>query len=782
MGTKFTVSNTGVVTLTNDLIVDTDVLKVDTTNDRVGIGTASPGVLLDVGLAGSILGVLRVAGSTSGNVTIQPAAVAGAWTLTLPTTGGTSNYALTTNGSGVSSWSQISLSDGVTGTLPVDNGGTGLTAGTSGGVLAFTAAGTLASSAELAVNNLVLGGGAGAAPTTLGSLGTATTVLHGNASGAPTFGAVSLTADVSGTLPVANGGTGATTLTSNGVLYGNGTSAVQITSQGAADTVLTANAGAPSFSASPTIGTSVTSPVHIGGSGASSTLSLRSTSGVGTSDAIIMQVGNDGATEALRVTNSGGVGIGTASPDASAILEISSSTRGFRPPVNADPDTNITSPAEAIMAWDTTDKHLRIYDGTAWQAVGSGSGHEVLDEGSPLAQRGKIDFVGTGVTATDGGAGPDSTIVTIPGNTEIREPFVATGGQTLITLATPYVLGDTNLLVFRNGQLQRPGAGNDYTETSTTSFTFEFGLTAGDIIVAYHLEPSTVILQQTPGTPRREPFTATGSPETFTLVTAPYINDGKHLKVFVNGALQKPSVDYSEDNTTQFTFSSGLTSGDNVEAVWVTSVANLVSFTPAVEFSQTFVATGTESGLFTLTGGKTFTQGGDNLKVFVDGVRNVLGGSNDYTEPDNSSVQFNAGNHPTAGQVVRLEAITQVGALGNFQNKLTDRIATAGQTVFDVGFTFVMGGDGLMVFNDGVLMKFGDDYYELNNTQVVFNIGRTLNSKVTFRATIQAAAGDANSVNGISASITPTAGKLVPLDGEGVFPPEAVTYAILAAL
>lgn len=37
--------------------------------------------------------------------------------------------------------------------------------------------------------------------------GTTTTVLHGNAAGNPTFAAVSLTADVSGVLPVANGGT-----------------------------------------------------------------------------------------------------------------------------------------------------------------------------------------------------------------------------------------------------------------------------------------------------------------------------------------------------------------------------------------------------------------------------------------------------------------------------------------------------------------------------------------------------------------------------------------------
>ena len=52
------------------------------------------------------------------------------------------------------------------GTLAVANGGTGLTAGTSGGVLAYTATGTLASSTALAANALVIGGGAGAAPST----------------------------------------------------------------------------------------------------------------------------------------------------------------------------------------------------------------------------------------------------------------------------------------------------------------------------------------------------------------------------------------------------------------------------------------------------------------------------------------------------------------------------------------------------------------------------------------------------------------------------------------
>jgi len=117
-----------------------------------------------------------------------------------------------------------SVADGVT---TITFGSTGLTpsTATSGAV---TVAGTLA--------NTNGGTGQSSAFTQYGityastttvlattAAGTSTTVLHGNASGAPTFGAVSLTADVSGTLPVGNGVSGAATLT--GVLKGNGTSA-----------------------------------------------------------------------------------------------------------------------------------------------------------------------------------------------------------------------------------------------------------------------------------------------------------------------------------------------------------------------------------------------------------------------------------------------------------------------------------------------------------------------------------------------------------------------------
>lgn len=64
-------------------------------------------------------------------------------------------------------------------------------------------------STALTANNLILGAGTSkVAP--LGSLGTTTTFLQGNAGGAPTWANVDLATSVTGTLPAANGGTGVT--------------------------------------------------------------------------------------------------------------------------------------------------------------------------------------------------------------------------------------------------------------------------------------------------------------------------------------------------------------------------------------------------------------------------------------------------------------------------------------------------------------------------------------------------------------------------------------------
>jgi len=98
--------------------------------------------------------------------------------------------------------------------------------------------GTLAVGFTTQAPNVVFAGpvsGAPAAPTfralTLASpdfanQGASTQVLHGNSAGDPVWGPVSLTADVSGTLPVANGGTGASTAFTAGSVVFAGASGV----------------------------------------------------------------------------------------------------------------------------------------------------------------------------------------------------------------------------------------------------------------------------------------------------------------------------------------------------------------------------------------------------------------------------------------------------------------------------------------------------------------------------------------------------------------------------
>jgi len=80
--------------------------------------------------------------------------------------------------------------------------------------------------------------------------------------------------------------------------------------------------------------------------------------------------GSANVTERMRITRSGGVGIGTSAPDASALLDLTSTTRGFLPPrMNSGQRAAISAPAEGLIVYDTDDDELYIRKNGNWKKL-----------------------------------------------------------------------------------------------------------------------------------------------------------------------------------------------------------------------------------------------------------------------------------------------------------------------------------------------------------------------------------------------------------------------------
>jgi hypothetical protein len=114
--------------------------------------------------------------------------------------------------------SDITSLTGLTTPLSAPQGGTGQSSYAVGDILYASTTTALSKLADVATGNALISGGVGVAPS---------------------YGKIGLTTHVSGTLPVASGGTGATTLT--GALIGNGTGAFTAVAPGTAGNLLTSD-------------------------------------------------------------------------------------------------------------------------------------------------------------------------------------------------------------------------------------------------------------------------------------------------------------------------------------------------------------------------------------------------------------------------------------------------------------------------------------------------------------------------------------------------------------
>ena len=149
----------------------------------------------------------------------------------------------------------------------------------------------------------------------------------------------------------------------------------------------------------------------------------------------------------LTVTSGGSVGIMNTTPDASAILDMNSTSQGVLIPRMSSTDrTSISSPATGLMVYDNTFSSFYYYDGSAWTKIASGSSsNDWTTTGSDIYNN-NAGYVGIGT-----GGAPSSTL-------EVSGDLTVSGSGTITTSSDINDGGDMNV----TGVL-------DVTSTSATS-------------------------------------------------------------------------------------------------------------------------------------------------------------------------------------------------------------------------------------------------------------------------------------------------------------------------
>jgi hypothetical protein len=132
------------------------------------------------------------------------------------------------------------------------------------------------------------------------------------------------------------------------------------------------------------------------------------------------------------------------------------------------------------------------------------------------------------------------------------------------------------------------------------------------------------------------------------------------------------------------------------------------------------------------------SEGTNKLSAHIKGIDNALGavGSTDYytegtfaARPAASSVAESHHYYATDTEAHYISNGTDwvlISPIGSAITSSQDFVSTDGQTVFNLGFSYVTGANDLLVFSGGVHQRVGSgaDYVETNSTTITFNTGR----------------------------------------------------------
>ncbi|MDX9906609.1 MAG: hypothetical protein RBS55_08500, partial [Bacteroidales bacterium] len=133
----------------------------------------------------------------------------------------------------------------------------------------------------------------------------------------------------------------------------------------------------------------------------------------------VFQIEANSAANVIYISAAGSLGVGTGTPEATAVADLSSTSRGFLPPRMTQAQLSaIPAPANGLLVFNTTDEKFYIYVElvNAWKEIlyGSGTISGAFTCGNPLIKNHEAGTVApVSKTVTYG------TVTNVPGETSI---------------------------------------------------------------------------------------------------------------------------------------------------------------------------------------------------------------------------------------------------------------------------------------------------------------------------------------------------------------------------
>lgn len=384
-----------------------------------------------------------------------------------------------------------------------------------------------------------------------------------------------------GTLPVAAGGSGATTFTANGVVYGNGTSALGVTSAGTTGQVLVGNTGsAPSWA---TVSSSLVSSFQTSLSGL--TPSTATTGAVTLAGTLGPTSGGTGLTSYTQ----GDLVYATATNTLGKLADVATGNALISGGVGADPSWGKIGLTTHVSGT------LPIGNGGTGQTTASAA----FDALNPMTTVGDMIYEGSGPTAVRLPIGSTNQVLTVVGGIPSWQtpasggvttisfgstgltPSTATSGAVTVAGTLAPTSGGTGQTTYATGDILYASASNTLAKLPAGSNGQVLTLASG--IPSWAASTSSGVSFTVTN------FTATAAQTTFTVTYVVGL-----VEVYRNG-VKLAIADYTASNGTTIVLATPANAGDVIEVVAFGAVN-----TAAVISAQTFSGTGSQT-VFTMS-------------------------------------------------------------------------------------------------------------------------------------------------------------------------------------